>query len=615
MDKDGSTYWETTGRDRRHLRVAWTPGSVQPYCSLWLTVHRFLLLNQPSRRTFEADFTLQASRGAQSLSLDCIKAGRQFRLLRFARVIGEPVDRFRWSTVGHYPQSLWPLFLPATRVCFRCMSESFHSVLYSLRGMDRCPVHDDDFGTICCCHYGYSEVGGLGTPFDRPGRCPRCSKAFLSAAVARDSKKNKRREEALQELTDWLQKAGSRAWFYLHDHWSSYPVMERFADHAQHWRQIERAPAPPATWLDPSRPRREEEWVCKSHEFGGPAVRLRRDLPSLSEHEAASAVFKSIKRYVVHHVLESEGRRWLPMFSKSSDAWYIQRHLESSSQAQLAWTLLLWWQSCVWSVGLRDWFRRQSFKDIPSWDVASKLNGSWRLPEEGSIQRGTPTSLASEIRGSARQWLNNWTTAGSLLILWWEAQRSMRRAVDFMEPIWGRGAVGGRMLPVWSAARDESGRLSLCMDSPAKRIWEAAPRHDGSERRRRTHEQAREWRVAVAETFKVPCLWFHSANYEWTSGQGPAIDDRSDIPRRRLLGETKTMFVLVSLQDCEATRRFAARCLALPVAASGETPKRAIQGLRMAVKHYLRSAPPDGSRDDVMISRGASAVPRSPGGK
>lgn len=585
MDHDATDYWDVTGRDRRHTRVAWVPGSVQPYCSLWLTIHRFLLLNQPSQKSFETDFTVPGRGKGERLTFDTKKAGRRFRLDRFARVIGEPIAQFRWSSVGQYPQSLWPLFLPATLMCPLCLGESFHSVLYSLQGMHRCPVHDVDFVPICQHCGAYSLVGTLGTPLTRPGRCRRCSSVFLSVQAARASPANKMRDDALGEITTWLSKAGSTVWFHLDGRSTGEPETTRFADHVSHWHQIDRGPEPPSKWFKRSHPRRTNDWVCKSHRFGRQPVLLARTQSEISEKDAASAIFKSIKRYVVHHVLESGGRRWLSIFSQSSDSMAIRAHLESSPQAQLAWTFMLWWQSCVWSVGLRDWFRRQSFKDVPGWDEAPKLSRGWDLPGEQSRPADTFDFLASP---DTRRWLHNWIIAGRLLILWWEALGAMRRAIEDMEPIWGRGVLEGQLLPAWSAAREGDGGLILCMDSPPKTMWTPARRQERGERRRQTHEQAMEKKVALQKRVQTPCLWFHSDDYEWTSGQGPSLHSALDHRKLRLLGETKTKFVLVCMQEERVNRSFAARCLTFPIAASGTTPKGAIQGLRVAIRHYLK---------------------------
>ncbi|GEM_PF-2495759 len=568
-------------RDRRYRRVAWAPGSIAPYTSTWIVVQRFILLNRPSPHSFETDFVRNDASG-MAMSLDCaIRPGRSLRLSRFCRVTGEPAGSLKWSQVGHYPASLWPLFGRFVVWCPACLAESFHSVLFSLCGLQRCPVHDVPLEYRCRCGLTIPH-GKLGSPFHAPGCC-RCGRVFLEPAAARGSKPNPVRDAVLEELTQWLIGAASRFWFDLRDPWSSYPGIERYLVHAQHWAQVLRAPEPPACWTSADVPElRCERWACSSHEFGGEAVRVRHDTPETSDFEAASAIFKAVKRHLLRHVLDRQARRWIDAFARSSDEAWILRHLPTVPAAQDAWCLLLWWQSCVWSVGLRDWFRRRSYHMPPSWKVDHCA---------GSAPDSPLHPLDAAFQGGARRWLLQWTTAGSLLMLWAAARRAAAAAVADAAPVWGHGAIGERVLPAWSAASNRAGKLALCMDAPHVRCCRARARTDKAARVQRAQQQASERRDRLSSQRASDCAWYDDGATTCTAGPGIDLTGSADARKRRLLGETPCFFVIARLPSVDGVR-FAAQSLSHPVAASASSSAGAIHGLRAALARWREEGGP-----------------------
>ncbi|MCR8960610.1 hypothetical protein M0765_023635 [Variovorax sp. S2] len=229
-------------RDRRFRRVAWTRGSIAPYTSTWIVIQRFMVLNQPSPQSFEADFIRNDASG-MAMSLDCsVRPERSLRLSRFCRVTGEDAGSLQGSQVGHYPESLWPLFGRFVVWCPACLAEGFHSVLFSLCGLQQCPVHNLPLEYRCRCGLTIPH-GKLGSPFRSPGCC-RCGRVFLEAAAARAPKPNPARDAVLGELADWLLGAGSRFCFDLREPWSIYPGIERYMAHARHWAQVLAVPTP-----------------------------------------------------------------------------------------------------------------------------------------------------------------------------------------------------------------------------------------------------------------------------------------------------------------------------------------------------------------------------------
>ena len=129
-------------RHSRRSRVVWHPGSTPPYSSLWITVQRFLILNQPTRCAFAQDFLVHPN-AKHRISLDphdTAGAVCPVRLHRFARALGEPLETFRHACVAQFPRAVWPFF-GGFAACPDCLREGFHSVLFSFDGLDCCPLH------------------------------------------------------------------------------------------------------------------------------------------------------------------------------------------------------------------------------------------------------------------------------------------------------------------------------------------------------------------------------------------------------------------------------------------------------------------------------------------
>lgn len=111
-----------------------------------MTVQRFLILNQPTRAAFMQDFGVR-SHGRTTTQLDANQAGGvlcPIRLVRFARVLGEPVESFRYCHTSQFSTAVGRYFGDFA-VCPQCLGEGFHSVLFSFKALRECPVHRTEF--------------------------------------------------------------------------------------------------------------------------------------------------------------------------------------------------------------------------------------------------------------------------------------------------------------------------------------------------------------------------------------------------------------------------------------------------------------------------------------
>lgn len=193
----------------KRSRVIWHPGSTPPYSSLWMTVQRFLILNQPTRAAFMQDFGVRRP-GRTTPSLEAHATGSDrcpIRLVRFARVLGEPADSFRHCHISQFSRDV-DRYFGDFAVCPQCLGEGYHSVLFSFKALRECPVHRTEFwqrngDKIIPSPKFFNE---LLKPYVRYGQ----EQQDLEYATARLPKANAQRDGALGEIADWLMDIGDR---------------------------------------------------------------------------------------------------------------------------------------------------------------------------------------------------------------------------------------------------------------------------------------------------------------------------------------------------------------------------------------------------------------------
>lgn len=573
--------------------VAWIPGTIQPFESLWMTAQRFAVLNRPSRLQLRdavlapavgldaADPTVESSTGANALFVPAT------RWHRFAELLGERPEAFRHSRLSETPSPMSELFDEQLRWCEACLRDGFHSTLFSLKGLTNCPAHRTPLATSCRCGRVAFQDGLEFSP-RHPGRCS-CGLHYLNAAAARRSASVPARDAALHELVKWLDSAGERVWFRVPGELTTH--YEEFRRQLSHWEQTLKLQPAPSFWLRPPRKLRPGKDLRRVQIYrqGTLAASPRQDgstQSTMRDDSSYGPVFKSMRRYAVRHVMANR-RCWLTYFAQRADAEDALGALLASPAARPSWALLLWWQAGVGSVSLRDWFRPRAPRVV--------------APEElgaGSLTRNHGGGATREdLR--ATEWILHRLYVTRLLMLWAGAEMATQRAVKERRATWGYGVSCTRHAPVWSQAKDEQGRAILCVDSPTTN-WIAASRVDRQERRASAKIAAQHRIDNVTAVTASPCLWYRSHDEAWSTKTGLMPVVALDCRRRHLMVDDPVDFVLIVDPELEnAQDRFVGRCLSMPLAGSGRTPALAIKALKWAVGHYRRQCVAKGPRADA----------------
>lgn len=122
-------------------------------------------------------------------------------------------------TEALHPSWWWPFLnsIPlealgwSLRICPQCMTYAYHSLLFQMPGIDRCPWHGCAL-VRSCCRCGKSLLDG----FDQGGELMQCSCGHDhvndEAALAGDSINKRRREAAIAQYRSWCVARQRKCW-------------------------------------------------------------------------------------------------------------------------------------------------------------------------------------------------------------------------------------------------------------------------------------------------------------------------------------------------------------------------------------------------------------------
>lgn len=455
------------GHHSKRARVIWHPGSTPAYSSLWITVQRFLLLNQPTREAFTQDFAVSKS-GSASKTPSAYLVGRDhcpIRLNRFARVLKEPLQTFRCSHISLFSPAVRP-YLGDFALCPACLGEGFHSVLLSFAGWRECPVHhtqlwrqafDKNVPDLCI----FNE---LAHPQLRCGRdC-----YDLPYSVARAPKANPDRDQVFAEIADWLLAIGARFWISTTHIASQIDSLERFTERVSQLSAALNLTHNTPSWNAASSHFTIHPADLVTARFGTMKVAQKQipmqgdpwqtDAPTINLNHYYNTLlgdFKAIRRHLTHQ-LSGCSRYWLGQLEHASNESTIADMLiKGGVHAQEAWDFLIWWRAVCSS----------DFKSTPC--LASRpfwLALDSEIPTGlGRLRRSPSDKKESD---SVHLWLVRWIGAAGLLAFW----RAVRETAFEDKPpalaTAARQLSRARREPQWSLGINANQELMLGLEQP-----------------------------------------------------------------------------------------------------------------------------------------------------
>ena len=571
-------------------RYAWHRGSIQPFSSLWIIVTRFALLNRPRPCELIKDLRgTKHAREATTLRLDgrATWPDHEYVDLQFlSRALREPLDAFRWSSVGDFPAGLQELFSPNVAICPACMAEAFHTVLFSLHGMSVCPVHRVGLLRNCpdCGREMPNRVAGVGI---HAPVC-RCRIGWIDEAQARRPRANPRRDQVLGSIVDWIEDKGARFWTYAPGWHSRGLDFGALRHHFLLWADEAYEQYP--QWLEGGKGplgRREDAVRCiehsghRFHDLVRVPVR-RRPSSGMKGHEinyiglGPRTMFKCIRRYVLRHVLGGH-LKLLMQFDRLENFAMWPRMLTEDARALMALAFLLWSQSSYW--GESEW--------------------AWLQRTVGGVDREVPRRwgrtvlYGDDIRPDshpASDWVMDWLYASDFLNLWPSEREVHSIVADSARLLTSFHCVRRDHLEWWAWLGPVG---DLCLGVYRRRpAWVVARRGSKEERR-----------LADSLRIEQKCLRLQDArdlagtqalerdeNGQWRAAGRLAIDDRVPVKIAGLALGTggHARAVIAQQQPHDFAPTWVLRCVELPIRQTSTDLVSGMAKLKVAVREYRR---------------------------
>jgi len=196
----------------RHLPEAgltWYRGSVRPYASLWHTLIRLGELNRLSLAQLpDRPANSQGRRAVRSNWYPLFNEANQIDTNKISIALGESPVCMRWSHLGPAPLWFRSHFTNHLRFCQTCLSQGYHSSLYSLKLLDTCPIHGEPFFDGCKCG---KVIGNklMSSDFRQFTRCECGATTFIDPENCRRPKITIEQTSALDGIVSWLEELSS----------------------------------------------------------------------------------------------------------------------------------------------------------------------------------------------------------------------------------------------------------------------------------------------------------------------------------------------------------------------------------------------------------------------
>lgn len=455
--------FERLARHSKRSRVVWHPGSTPAYSSLWITVQRFLILNQPTRAAFTQDFGAH-NHGRTRTQVDTNQAGGvhcPIRLVRFARVLGEPADSFRYCHTSQFSKEVGRYFGDFA-VCPQCLGEGFHSILFSFKALHECPVHRTEFWR----RNGDKAIPSprlfneLLRPYVRYG----WEQQDLEYATARAPKANVHRDRALGEIADWLMDIGLRYWIATPGVRASDIPLQDFTQRIIELKMAMCLPSAVPSWVDVKDDFLVDPTAIEIAKFGAMKVRPKRLHDNIGKgtdrqntdlnlyYKTLLCDFKAIHRYLKRQI-SAKARRWLTRLSATVDAADIGALMHRGGpNAWTAWAIVLWWRT----VRAHGFDSKASLACRPYWLALDQAIPAWG----GQSQSNPALKPGPDL---AHLWLVRWISAAGLLGFWRSVRDDVARQRQH-QPSAGHSRVSAASLETrWCLGISATDVLTLCI--------------------------------------------------------------------------------------------------------------------------------------------------------
>lgn len=559
--------------------LTWYRGSIRPYSSLWHTLTRLGSLNRLDLSQLPGWPVNREGRSTHHNAwYPLFNESHKLDINQISFALGEPPSSMRWSHLGDVAPWIQSYFTNHLRFCQTCLSQGYHSSFYSLKLLDSCPIHEEQFITGCKCGK-VIEKKLSSTDFRQYARCKCGMTIFIDPKNCRIPTITVEQTHALDNIAAWLEELIS---------------LIKPVDHkaSRYFDVVVPIPIDVATWCDVFEIRYPEnliKYASQNHSFnisnGGPfhdatpkpksgfSQRLDK---YWWEDSPATWTYRSICRHLRRHGSIEDpriGRKY-----STPHVYYEEfKRLYQDPKFAAAYTEFEWARHLERNARVRRW----PFRD-PWADPNQKFIGQLEI-------FGEPDWLNHpNIAKSTRTWIEyHWAAYGMLCLWTYYKNRTDRIVSGGNRWLWGEGTA----LPGWNWAakvQPDGSVLFACLDTSTSLL---PTRRHKSKSARIYEQKSQELQraMSIRDICKGPCLtWNHRDGWNVTTAIAPG---KLGCKRHTLLGSFKERpkFWLYP-----ANGGYIARLEIIALQVVEQSPREAISLLRNAYTQYLKTFPKEG---------------------
>lgn len=583
------------GTDRRpDLRSAepvtfnWHVGTLQPYSSLWLIMHRLALINQISI----AEVRSISKTGSFSTQMHSLTENTNtLDIGVLAAAIGERPQGLAFSTMQAFAAWTHRYFLTTSiQYCPACLALGFHSVFQCLTLMKRCPLHGEWLRQHCSCGVPISACVSPSLYSDA-GMCRKCFHRFLDVRQARRPSMPEESLAAFDEVRDWLLGLGSRVSTMVSDdlsHQSPCVRVEATAELATRTLSLQ---YPSCLVPEPVPPHAEtvrsvqSPWASCGPESAEPRASPRK------------LVFCAVDRYLRRHVLR--GQRWITRLAMHADAQYISHQIAYEPDALLAWTYLLWLMAVFQSCSLRS---------VRFRDACQAYQRGIRVPG-CNVYKG-PSWDARII-----EWLQYHAAETSLLAIWRDLHQAVLAMSRDEDPRWGPNIANAAGRFQWVGLQHINGTIEFAAVQSMGVRFGYAVRPPKAHQRQPPIATPRKSDVALRGMSGRGLVKLPDGDWKAGSLTLPTKRELPQLKVHRLLHVDGPLHFIV-VRHGGVKGYFAARLVEFGLEGRGVDTRAAVESLRTAVRQYTRQygtpwklTLPSAVSEDRLLRHEGSAMP------
>lgn len=562
--------------------LTWYRGSIRPYASLWHTLIRLGALNRLKLSELpDRPANSKGRRAARNTWYPLFNEANTTDTKKISIALGESPICMHWSHLGQVPPWFRSHFTNHLRFCQTCLSQGYHSSLYSLRLLDACPIHGEPFFDSCKCG---KVIGNKikSSDFRQYARCACGITTFIDSENCRIPKIAVEQTRVLDEIAAWLEELASviKPGPYRVERFSRVvtpinldistlcDVFEiRYPEHlintVSHRHSLSIARGGPFHGVVPKPEKDDYQEVDKYWRQDSPATWTYRSICRHLRRHCATDDPRIGRKYSVPFVYGSEFEKLIqdPKFAAAYTEAEWAKHLDRNARE-----------------------RRWPYRD-PWADRNQKFIGQLEL-------FGEPDWLNHQkVSSSTKTWLEYHWAAYCMLCIWVYYKNSTDRIVSggnrwmFDEP---------SAFPVWDWAaklHPDGSALFACV--------KASPSLPPSRRHKTKSVRTGEQQIlelqrakVVQDACKGPCLtWNQRDGWNVTTAEAPG---NMTCKRLTLLGSFKDRPKFWLFQAADGG--YIARLETVALQVAEQSPREAISLLRTAYAQYERTYPSEGRR-------------------